>query len=83
MKYRAICDVCGFEFAASDLKLRWDNLMVCNRDWETRHPMDFLKGRIEDQTLPWTRPELADEYVTVTYSYESPGPPSGTFNQEL
>lgn len=83
MRYKAICDVCGWEYFASQLKKRWDGLMVCNQDWEVRHPMDFLKGRKEDLSLPWTRPEPTDEFVEVTYIFEAEDVPDGTFNQGL
>lgn len=36
----AICDVCGWECKASQMRLRWDNLFVCKADWERRHPLD-------------------------------------------
>jgi hypothetical protein len=30
--------------------------MVCEKDWETRHPQDFVRARPEKVTPPWTRP---------------------------
>ena len=42
--WNAICDECGKKFKASQLKLRWDGFMVCQRDWEPRHPQDFVRG---------------------------------------
>jgi hypothetical protein len=53
--HNAICDVCGFKYKASDLRKRWDNLYVCKDDFELRHPMDFFKGRPDNQTVPWAR----------------------------
>ena len=55
--WNAICDVCGFKFKASQLKKRWDNLMVCKEDFEHRHSMDFFKGKPDDPSVAWTRPE--------------------------
>lgn len=44
--YNAICDGCGFKFKASMLKKRWDGYMVCEKDWEPRHPQDLVEARI-------------------------------------
>ena len=56
-EYSALCDVCKFKFKASQLRLRWDGLMVCKEDWEPRHPADFFRGRNDSHVLPWTRPD--------------------------
>ena len=61
--WNAICDGCGFKFKASQLRRRWDNMMVCEDDWEQRHPQDFLKGQKDKQAVPWTRPEGEDTFV--------------------
>ena len=42
--WNAICDECGKKFKFSQLKKRWDGLFVCEREWEPRHPQDFVKG---------------------------------------
>lgn len=85
MSWKAVCDVCGFEFYNYELKDRWDGLKVCNKDWETRHPMDFLRTKKEEsQVLPWTRPEPDDIYTDVTYADTGNNDiPDGTFNQGL
>lgn len=55
--WNAICDQCGRKFKASMLKKRWDGLMVCHEDWETRHPQEFVRGRKDTGHVPWTRPD--------------------------
>jgi hypothetical protein len=65
--WNAWCEVCGFKFKASKLRKRWDGLMVCNDDWEHRHPQDLIKVPKDDQTVPWAAPEPADEFITVDY----------------
>ena len=40
----AICDVCGFRYRASELKLRWDGLRVCADDFEPRNRQEFVRG---------------------------------------
>ena len=79
--WKCVCDVCGFEFLSQQLKKRWDGLMVCRDDWETRHPQDFVRPVKESQVL-WTRVELADVFIDVPYvgdgyameDYLSPNP---------
>ena len=62
--WNAICDVCGFKYKASVLRTRWDGLMVCSGDWETRHPQDFVRGSNDEQVPPWTRPEQDNVFIT-------------------
>jgi hypothetical protein len=58
--WNAICDRCGRKFKASELKKTWDNLYVCKDDWEKRHPLDLFRGKSDDTSVPWARPEGAD-----------------------
>ena len=81
--YNAICDRCGFKFKASELRKTWEGFMVCQKDFETRHPQDLLRARKEDTSVPWTRPEQTDTFITVDYISTSIGNqettiPSGT-----
>ena len=69
--WNAICDICGLKFKASQLYKNWKQQMVCEKDFETRHPQDFIRGVPDQQELPFTRPETTDTYVSVTYSYGS------------
>ena len=62
--YNVICDVCGFKFKASQLRKRWDGYMVCDKDFEQRHPQDLIKIRPEKQTVPWARPQPTDTFIT-------------------
>ena len=55
--FNAICDECGFQFKASDLRVRWDGAFVCSKDWEPRHPQDFVKGRVDKQRVENARPD--------------------------
>ena len=61
--WEAICDVCGRKFKASSLQKRWDGLMVCPGDYETRQPQDFVRGVADTQVPPWTRPEAQDTFI--------------------
>ena len=55
--WNAICDVCGFKYKASTMLKRWDNLMVCKKDYEVRHPQDFIRGIADNPSVSWSRPE--------------------------
>ena len=57
------CDVCGFRYRASETRLRWDNQMVCAEDWEPQHPQDFVRGRKDNQTVPYPRPEPTMTFI--------------------
>ncbi len=83
-EYSVLCDVCKFKFKASQLRLRWDGLQVCQWDWEQRHPADFYRGRNDAHKLPWTRPDdgadPTQHYVstwTTIVNVAGPALPSG------
>lgn len=69
--WSAICDVCGLRYKSNQLKKRWDGLMVCSDDYETRHPQDFLRVRTERIAPPWTRPEPTDTFLHVCDAWTS------------
>ena len=54
-KWLAICDVCGLRFYNTDLKKDWRNLYVCHKDFEQRHPQDFVKGVPDNPAVDWSR----------------------------
>lgn len=61
-QWNAVCDRCGFEYKARQLRKEWTGLRTCcgsgtNDCFEVRHPQDSVKGRKDRQTVPWTRPE--------------------------
>lgn len=66
--WKAICDSCGKELKASELRKRWDGFMVCAGDWEPRQPQDFVRGVADFQAPPFTRPEPADVFVPLNFS---------------
>lgn len=91
--WNVICDQCGVKRKASQVTKRWDGLMVCKTEvrpgcFEHRHPQDFVRTVIDNQSVPFTRPEPADTFIDVTYIDETTGvqertKPSGTFNNDL
>jgi hypothetical protein len=46
-----VCDVCGFDYRRNKTRIRWDGLVVCEKDWEPRHPQDFARG-VKDTIAP-------------------------------
>jgi hypothetical protein len=85
--YNTVCDVCGFRFKADKLRKRWDGLMTCSKDWEPRHPQDFLRGVPDKQSVPWTRPEIDGPDVGPNYinlydaqGYDEFAPPDQNYN---
>lgn len=71
-QWNAICDRCGFKFKSSELKKDWQGLMVCEEDYETRHPQDFIRVRTEKVLPEWVRPRPSDVFlVYCTYATSS------------
>lgn len=66
--WNAICDRCGFEYKSHQLRHEWTGLMVCYGGgttgcYEERHPQDFVRGRRDKQSVPWSRPEGEDVFL--------------------
>lgn len=63
-----ICDACGKKYKASQLRQRWDGLMVCSYDFEIRQPQDFVRGAVDKISIPWARSEASDEFIPINYT---------------
>jgi len=83
-QWNGICDRCGEKRKSGDLKKTWDGFYVCPEScWEERHPQDFLRGKKDDSSVAWTRPEPTDT-ETDTSAWATPtSVPSGTFDNSL
>lgn len=57
-----ICDKTGFATRAGRTRKEWTGLIVRESVWEPRQPQDFVKGVIDDQTVPQPRPRQVDAY---------------------
>jgi hypothetical protein len=64
-QWDVICDVCGMKFHSGDLKQRWDGLMTCKEDWNIRQPQDFVRGILDRQWVPWSRPDTTPTFVPI------------------
>jgi len=79
-----VCDVCGYDYRAKEMRLRWDGAAVCKYDYEPRNAQEFIKG-VKDDTSPdgFINVEPVDSFTDVSYSLggqEDTSIPSGTFN---
>jgi hypothetical protein len=54
--HNAWCGVCGMKYKATELRKRWDGMMVCAADFEMRHPQDFIRSVPEKPAPPYSRP---------------------------
>ena len=64
-EWQAACQVCGWVFPSGDIKRRWDGLLVCKQDYETRHPQDMIKVRGERHFPSFISPEPSEIYQGV------------------
>lgn len=64
--YWMVCDRCGFDYRQSEMRQTWDGLWVCQKDWEPRHPQDFVKGIPDHQEVPVARPAESQTQATTT-----------------
>lgn len=62
--YNVICDYSGFKVRASECRRTWDGYYVHKKYWEPRHPQDFVRGRVDRQTVEIARPEQEDRFIT-------------------
>ena len=37
--------------------------MVCHSCYELRHPQDFVRAKVDKQTIPWSRPEVTNTFI--------------------
>lgn len=61
------CDLCGRKRKSTDGKQTWNKLWVCREHREERNPQDFVRGVKDDQSVPWSRPEAADQFVALAW----------------
>jgi len=66
-EWNFICDVCGKKIKSGRSRHRWDGFVVCEDDYETRHPQDFVRARQDKISVPFTRPRPPDVFTVVLY----------------
>ncbi len=65
--WNVVCQSCGMQFKSDELRKRWDGLWVCEADFESRHPQEFLRVRPDRQSPPWLAPEPEDVFTNIPY----------------
>jgi len=55
--HKVICDICGFVYYRSECLKNWKGQIVCKKDFENRHPQDFVKARADKQSVRDPRPD--------------------------
>ena len=63
-----IDDRSGFKVRSSDTAQEWTGLIVRKKDWEPRHPQDFVRGRPDHQNVPKPRPEPPPIFIDNTHN---------------
>jgi hypothetical protein len=62
--YLMICDECGLTYRKSQMSQRWDKLWVCKKDYEPRHPQEYVRGKADNISVPVPRPET-ETYIST------------------
>lgn len=47
-----------------DTRMQWDHLRSRERDFDVRHPQDFVRGQVYNQVVTNPRPGAADIELT-------------------
>lgn len=87
-QWNVICDQCGVKRKSSEVTKRWDGLIVCKTEvrpgcFEHRHPQDFVRTVVDDQSVAFTRPEATDQFITVNYISDAIGVQENTLPPEM
>jgi hypothetical protein len=61
--YNGICDWCGFKFKFSKLKKTWDGFYCCSKCFEVRQPQDFVRGVLDNQSVPVSKPDSTPTFT--------------------
>lgn len=66
--YWVVCDRCGLDYRIRETRKTWDNLLVCEECWETKHPQDYVAPKRDNIIVPIARPEPVGSFRTTTLS---------------
>ena len=70
--WNVICDRCGCKMKRSEARMTWDKLLVCNEDWEPKHPQLFPTpiSRGEGRPVNPARPRPEDVFIVQGQNWE-------------
>lgn len=63
--HNLICDRTGFKIKSTDARKEWTGAVVRSGSFETRHPQDFLRSKVDRQAVPDPRSEATDTFVAT------------------
>jgi hypothetical protein len=73
MNHWVVCDSCGFDIRADDIRETWDGRLVCPSDWEPRHPQDFVRSKRDTIAAQGpVRPPTPDVFIKVGCPEDTP-----------
>jgi hypothetical protein len=67
--WKAACHRCGFWFPSTELKKEWTGLLVCEKDFEARHPQTLIKVHGEKAFPEFVSKDGPDSFVAVCDAY--------------
>jgi len=59
-----ICDLSGFKYPRSQMRMMWNGLYVHKSQWEPRQPQDFVKPIRPPKAVENSRPHVEPTFVT-------------------
>ena len=69
MAWNVICDLCGWKFKNTEVRKRWDGLLVCRKDWETDHPQKHIRVQTDPVPVPSDLIRQAPDSTFITFDY--------------
>lgn len=57
------CERTGFKIPASQARREWTGAVVRKESWDARHPLEFVRARIDRQSVPDARPRVTDVFT--------------------
>jgi hypothetical protein len=57
------CQKCGFSMYGSEAVLEWTGLRGHAHCIDKRHPQEYLRGRRDDQTVPFANPPATPNFL--------------------
>jgi len=62
--WKVTCHRCGFWFPSTEIKKEWTGLLVCEKDYEPRHPQTLIKVHGEKAFPEFVSKDGVDVFVS-------------------
>lgn len=65
--HNVICQRCQELRKQDEVMMEWTGVRVCAKCWEPRHPQDFVRGKPDNQSVPFVLPDrpMVGEWSSV------------------